>query len=346
VSTPAQRSARVALDAARPAVARLDSTRGAEDLAADLIESWGAVETALRTLVGSSVLTGQPLIREARQRQMINFDQANALAEFQAVHDRLQNTSYRATDADVASAKSAFAKLDAGLAGDTVGEPLRPAPAAPAFGAPAPAEVKTMPVADAGPVKVVRPPARLPVWMLALIILVVVGGVGLYLALGRGGGGGSLQQGIDAYRKGQREVAVSAFSKAAREDPKSATPHVYLARMAREVGNFTLSTQELQLALQAEPTNASALREMGANLLAQGNYELARRFYVRAIEADPTDTTSQGYLGCVLMKLNRPSDAEKFLTRAGPGPWSSCTPATPAQTPPGATGPNPTIPRD
>src|SRR5262249_23936912 len=147
----------------------------------------------------------------------------------------------------------------------------------------------------------------------------------------RGRGGSALDQGITAYRAGKREVAVSAFNKAVRENPKAALPHVYLARMAREVGNFTLANQELQLALQAEPSNASALREMGANLLAQGNYELSRRFYVRAVEADPTDKTSQGYLGCVLMKLNRPNDAQPFLTRAGQGPWSNCTPAPATQ---------------
>ena len=74
MTSPAQRSARLELDAARPAVARLDGSRGSEDVAADLVETWGAVETALRTLVGSTVLSGQPLIREARQRQLINFD--------------------------------------------------------------------------------------------------------------------------------------------------------------------------------------------------------------------------------------------------------------------------------
>src|SRR6185437_1819852 len=112
--------------------------------AADLIESWGAAETALRTLVGSTVLTGQPLIREARQRQMITFETANALAEFSAVHDRLQNTSYRASDADVAAAKNAFLKLDAGLASDTALDTGRPSAGSPNFGAPPPAgEVKT-----------------------------------------------------------------------------------------------------------------------------------------------------------------------------------------------------------
>jgi len=182
------------------------------------------------------------------------------------------------------------------------------------------------------------------VWMLGLAVL-VIGVVIAAIFVFRGRGGGSLDEGIAAYRAGKREVAVSAFNKAVREDPKSPMPHVYLARMAREVGNFTLANQELQLALQADPSNASALREMGANMLAQANYELSRRFYVRAVQVDPTDKTSQGYLGCVLMKLNRPTDAQPFLTRAGQGPWSSCTPAPAAQTPPGATGPNPSIPR-
>ena len=74
MSTTEQREARAALDAARPAVARLDASRGTEDLAADLIEMWSAVESALRSLVGTTILTGQALIREARQRQLINFE--------------------------------------------------------------------------------------------------------------------------------------------------------------------------------------------------------------------------------------------------------------------------------
>jgi tetratricopeptide (TPR) repeat protein len=322
VNTYEQRTARAALDAARPAVARLDSSRGPEDLAADLIETWGAIEGALRTLVGSTVLTGQPLIREARQRQVINFDQANTLAEFQAVHDRLQDTSYRASDADVNSARGAFSKLDTALAGD-VAAPPRPAPrdAAPTV------------VETAAPVEIKAPAGRtMPSWAIlgavAVVAILLIGGG--YLLFGRRGAD-SMQQGIDAYRRGQREVAVSAFGRAARENPKSALPHVYLARMAREVGNFTLASQELQLALQADPNNAIALREMGANLLTQGNFELARRFYVRAVQADPSDKNAQGYLGCTLMRLGRTTEAANFLSRAGPGAWSNCTPAqTPA----------------
>ena len=330
MSTLEQRSARGALDAARPAVARLDSARGPEDLAADLIDTWNAIEAALRSLTGSTVLSGQPLIREARQRQLIDFDQANAIAGFQAVHDRLQNTSYRPTDADINAARSAFLKLDTLLMGDAgVAPPPRPAPReVPPAAAPVTPEVI---VADAAPS---RGLSGMPSWAILALFVVVVAAIvgGGYAIFGRRGED-PMKQGIQAYQSGQREVAVSAFNKAVREDPHAALPHVYLARMAREVGNFTLANQELQLALQAEPNNATALREMAANLLTQGNYELARRFYVRAVQAAPTDKTAIGYLGCTLMRLGRAPEAANFLTRAGPGPWSNCTPAV--GTPPG-----------
>jgi tetratricopeptide (TPR) repeat protein len=327
LNTAAQRSARGALDAARPALSRLSPSRGSEDLAADLIELWMATEAGLRSLVGSSTLTGQPLIREARQRQLIDFDLANSLAEFQAVHDRLQATTYQATPADIEAARAAFTKLDTALMGDTGVEPPRLGAREPQASAAPAVVVAESPATPVGARRVY------PVWLVGAIALVVIAlVVGGYFAFHHGTS--SLQQGVDAYKAGQREAAVSAFTRATRDDPKDPLPHIYLARMGREVGNFSLASQELQLALQADPSNAIALREMGANLLAQGNYELARRFYVRAVQADPTDKEAQGYLGCVLVRLGRPTDAANFLTRAGPGAWSNCTPA-----PPGAVQP-------
>ena len=52
------REARAALDAARPAVARLAEARGAEDLAANLLEAWEGVERALRAIGGTPTLSG------------------------------------------------------------------------------------------------------------------------------------------------------------------------------------------------------------------------------------------------------------------------------------------------
>jgi tetratricopeptide (TPR) repeat protein len=330
--TPAQRSARAALDAARPSVARLDSARSSEDLAADLIDVWDAVESALRALVGTTALTGQALIREARQRQLISFDQANGIAEFEAVHARLQDTSYRPTQADSNSARNAYLKLDAALMESSAEPPIYAAPAA------APQAVAA-PTTE--PVVVAPTRSRLPRWLMpAVAVLVIVLGVGGFLVF-RGGGSSAYAEGVAAYTKGQREVATNAFNKAVREDPKNPGPHIYLARMAREVGNFTLATNELTLALDADPNNATALREMGANMLQQNNAEMARRFYVRAVQADPNDKVSQGYLGCSLLRLGRIQDATNFLNRAGPGPWSSCV-ATATQTPqvpPGASIP-------
>jgi tetratricopeptide (TPR) repeat protein len=307
-------------------ISRLDVSRGTEDVAADLVDVANLMEAALRSLVGTTALTGHALIREARQRQIINFDQANALAEFQAVRDRVQDTTYHPVEGDLNSARNAFLKIDAAVMSAENGPriPGRDSASAPVQ--------QTSVVESSEPIKVVGPPRRIPMWVMIAAGTVVVAAILLVILRPFGGAsGGALQQGIDAYRGGQREAAVSHFTRASREPSTAVLAHVYLARMAREVGNFTLASQELQLALEGDPSNATALREMGANLLAQGNYELARRFYVRAVQADPTDKTSQGYLGCALMRLNRTAEATTFFNRAGPGPWTNCTPASMTQ---------------
>ena len=61
----------------------------------------------------------------------------------------------------------------------------------------------------------------------------------------RRGSSSSLEQGITAYKGGQREAAVSAFSKAARENKADPLPHIYLARMAREVGDLQSTSPTL-----------------------------------------------------------------------------------------------------
>ena len=102
-------------------------------------------------------------------------------------------------------------------------------------------------------------------------------------------------------------------------------PHVYLARMAREVGNYTVANQELQLALKAQPDNLTARREYGALFLSMGNYQQSRVWYVHALEIDPKDVTSQGWLGCTLVKLGRIDEGMSWIRRAGSGSWSACS---------------------
>jgi tetratricopeptide (TPR) repeat protein len=327
VSDAGRRSALAALDSARPAIARLDQTRHPEELAADLIESWSAVETALRSLVGGTTLTGQGLLREARQRQLLNFEQANALAEFHAAAERAQRTDYQPSSADLSAARDAFLKLEAGLMTSS-------APTS-SVGPSDRLNMEGMRSSPLGIPETVPPPrAAMGTKRLALIgvvALVVLVGLGVAgYALGWfSNQSGALERGISYYRGGQREAAVGEFTKASRDDPQDPLPHVYLSRMAREVGNMTVAGEEAQRAVELAPTNGLALRELGLYLLSAGNFDLSRKFLVRAVQANGGDKMAMGYLGCTLFKLGRPGEGSTWMTRAGPGEWSRCAQAPP-----------------
>jgi Tfp pilus assembly protein PilF len=192
-----------------------------------------------------------------------------------------------------------------------------------------------------------------PVIALIAILLLLAGvGGGIYYFTA-GTSGGALQRGIQAYTSGNRTEARNAFAEAARDDPQDAEPHIYLGRMAREEGDAQNAVRELETAIRLEPQNGAAQREMGAHLLTKSTAELnagnlpaatqslnlARRFYVRAVEIDPNDRVAQGWLGCVLMRLGQIPVAQGFLSRAGPGDWSRCTPL--ATAPPAGMAPQP-----
>ena len=331
-------TARSALDGARPVLARMDMSRGPDNTKADLIAVWSAVEAALRSLVGDATVGGQALIREARSRQLLSFDQANALVALQSVRERLDGPGYQPTDADVNAGRAAFLKLDAGLM--TTGPSAAPSPYSPqAAGTQTPA----------GPPASITPPSPglqpmmqtdRPRWVLptvlGVIALILVGGAAWWLTH-RGGSSDLMSQGISAYQRGDRVTAASDFERASRANPNDAAPHVYLARMAREVGNYTIANSELQAALKADPASLQGRREYGSLFLSQGNYDQARVWYIHALEVDPSDVTSQGWLGCAMIKLNRIEEGLRWLGRAGNGPWSVCRSAAapaPGVTPP------------
>jgi len=174
----------------------------------------------------------------------------------------------------------------------------------------------------------------MPVLIGAAVVILFV--IGVWYAFSRGGSSSDgLTAGIDAMKNGQRERARGEFAKAVKEDPKAATPHVFLARIAREEADLATARAQLDTALRLEPRNGIALREMGLILFAGKQYDLARRFFVRAVQANPQDRASQGYLGCALMRLNRVQEGTKFINTAGTGPWQTCLlPVTTATPPP------------
>ena len=323
-------SARSELDSARQVLAQLDVSRGPDKSKADLMAVWSAVEAALRSLVGGSTATGQTLIRDARSRQLLSFDQANALVAFDSVREQLGRPDYVPTEADASAARNAFLKLDAGL----MAAPPAPYMASTATPAQAAAAAAAAPSA---PIREPVPRTKRPIWIPIVIAVVVIAGIGAALMFRPDSSHSILDEGIRAYSANDRATAAMKFEQASRAMPTSALPHVYLSRMAREVGNYTVANQELQLALKNEPSSLEARREYGSLFLAQGNYDMARTFYVRALEVSATDKPSQGWLGCSLIRLNRIQEGQQWLSRAGPGAWSTCAnlaaPAPPGGSP-------------
>jgi tetratricopeptide (TPR) repeat protein len=360
-----QQSALAALKSVEPIAMRLDGSRSAEDRAADILELWQGTETALRALMGGSQLSGQGLIRELRQRELVSLGQAYALLEFLGARDRANRTTYKATDNDVVVAREGYRQLEAGLAqavtepaapittpvtplpppldysrpsaapeaASSYSRPSTPPPPPPAYAPPyAGAAPASSPPAVAEPTYMERT-SRVPANMWFIVALVVllgaaIGGYALFAR--RSSPDRQMNEAISALQSGRREAARGAFAEIARDNPDLATPHIFLSRMSREEGDLVTAKRELETAIRLEPKNPVALREMGLVLFSAGNYELSRRFFVRALQADPEDKPSMGYLGCALSRLNRFEEAQRFISRAGPGSWSTClTPVPP-----------------
>jgi len=320
----------------RPVVARIDSSRSAEDLAADLIEIWGGLETALRRMLGGSALSGQALVREVRQREMITLTQAHSLLEFLAVRERCDNVSYKPTSADVAAAREAFTQLDTATA---PGREAATAGAASALaGAPAAGTgySSAQRAAAEPPEPAVVPPAPglrplmrdrtagVPTWgwlAIAAVALAFAGVAAYYAMQNRGD---DMDKAIRMMADGRREAARGEFTRIARDNPQLAPPHVFLARIAREEGDLVAARREIETAIRLDPEWSVAQREMGMLLLSQGNYDLARRFFVRAIQLNPADSAAKGFLGCSLIRLGNRDLGLRFIGQAGTGSWSAC----------------------
>jgi tetratricopeptide (TPR) repeat protein len=208
--------------------------------------------------------------------------------------------------------------------------PLSPIPATRPSAPTAVVGSKPRPVtAPTAPGMASRAQRRATLWAIGIAALLVVGvgvGVGRREMLRRTlpERNPALRRGVRLWQQGNAAAAVPEFTSAAQQLPRSAMPHVYLSRLARERGDLSTAFDEAARATELEPRNAVALRELGAVLLARGDFEGARRFFVRALRVNPRDAASMGWLACSLHRLGDAEQAARWSARAGPGAWSSC----------------------
>ena len=319
-SVPPAHDARAALNAARFVFS--------PESHAPMPEVWAHAQQVLRAVTMRPELSGQALIAEARRTGALALSDAHLLVALTTLADASDQPAHEASDD--ALLPDAWAALERAVswASASAPPPSEPLCAAPPVIAP---PMTAPPVMSSPPASRRWPVAR------------VVGVVLAMLAVGAAVWGErttradrSYRAGVDAYRRGAREVARTAFANAAQQRPGDVRAMVYLGRMLREDGEMARARTLLTTAVRRDPTNALATRELASAMLADGQPDLARRFYVRALQLNPTDRMAQGFLSCALFRLHRVDEARKWAARAGEGEWSRCgvptsaAPSTPA----------------
>ncbi|MDW8396263.1 MAG: tetratricopeptide repeat protein [Anaerolineae bacterium] len=99
-------------------------------------------------------------------------------------------------------------------------------------------------------------------------------------------------------------------------DPNYATGHAYLAEALADAGNFAAARQAAQRALELEPTNVDALRNMGYVHEVFGRYDTALYYYQRALEMQPNLPHVLNAMGRLYFVTGRSRSAVSALRRA------------------------------
>jgi cytochrome c-type biogenesis protein CcmH/NrfG len=282
---------------------------------------WASAQRVLRAVTARPELSGQALVGEARRMGALTLTDAHALVALATWAD--------GSDGPAASESEQALLREASIALEHAVDMDRPVPPA---AAPRPA-VSAAPAIEAEvpavPDTARRAPAGAIIGVLVLIITIAAGAWWMWSQRADR----AYRDGVAAYGRGAREVARTAFVRAAQQHPTDADPLVFLGRMSREDGDLPRARRLLTTAVRLAPNHALAIRELASAMLADGQPDIARRFYVRALQHDPTDRVAQGFLGCALFRLHRFDEARRWADRAGPGDWSRCMASTPPPMP-------------
>lgn len=263
------------------------------------------MELRLRALAPDE-LAAPELIAELRRRDRISIELAAAFHDLGARARRLRVGGIL-EPADVELALRAAERME------WEATAIPPAPPVPAPEEPVFVEDETLvhPVPPSTPT-----PRDERIWVMVALVLLLIAAAGLVWR-GRSDDRG-LQEGMAAFRSGDRARAVERFRSYAETHPKDPTPRLYLARIHRRAGRYQEALEELRTGLRAAPEDAGLHQELGFLLLDTGHPGEAADRFRTALRLDPH--ASESYIGMIraLRASGRTVEAERVLAIAPP----------------------------
>lgn len=112
-----------------------------------------------------------------------------------------------------------------------------------------------------------------------------------------------LQLGINAFKEARYDEAILHFENAARNNPQSITPHMYLgtayaqdyipgSQSPENRQKAQLAIAQYERVLDLDPSNLNAVKGIAYLYLNMKEFEKAKSYYERSIEIDPKDPES------------------------------------------------------
>jgi tetratricopeptide (TPR) repeat protein len=187
--------------------------------------------------------------------------------------------------------------------------------AAPAAAGVHPAEEPFEEVHTVVPRRTRRASGPVPVWAMAVVLLLLVVAAGGYWAWSNRGPD-HMEQGLVLFNRGSFEEAAHHFFRYAEAHPDDPTPHLYLARIHRRTQRFDLAAQSILEAQRRSETDPAVHREQGFLLLDTRRPELAVDRFRHAIELD--SSSSEAWVGLVraLRESGRGAEVERVIALA------------------------------
>ena len=115
--------------------------------------------------------------------------------------------------------------------------------------------------------------------------------------------------GLSAWKSGDRDQAVSAFTQAITLDSTHVKSHLNLSRVLLEEGQPDSALTHIEAAIVLDSTSSEPVRLQGRAFEAQGKMDDAILAYQRAIQLDSTDVWALNNLGALYIRLDRFQEA-------------------------------------